>query len=469
MKSLKFFLTILILLTFSPSFSNSIDKAIENTNLKSHSVISVAVKDSKTAENVYSRRAETCLNPASTLKIFTMASALNTLGEKYNFETVVYILDKDLYLKLGGDPLLTKKDLDTLAKNIKQAYGGSIRHFYIDDSIIDKVYYPDGWTVDDFWPNSPKISPYIVDNNTVKINFAIQEIPNGKKNVVINQNDSYKFSFINELTVSDVTKITPSFNYGETSGIVSLRGTVSSDFSADYPVLNTAQFFAVRLRKALDDNGVSYSKPFYPKRVPDDAKRIASFSRPLGEVLTYILSTSNNFGAEVVFKVAGGFWARDNEEYIKSAYLNNGDNKKIVVTPSLGNFENARKMFLDYYKKAGLDVSKVKISDGSGVSRYNTLSANWIADGLVYLNQNSKIKEFLPTADTGTLSRRMRDLKGNLKAKTGTIFGTSSLAGYITSINDVEYVFSIIIQNLEARPSLMKGLEDDIVQSIYYL
>ena len=73
------------------------------------------------------------------------------------------------------------------------------------------------------------------------------------------------------------------------------------------------------------------------------------------------------------------------------------------------------------------------------------------------------------TSGEGTLCRRMRDLAGNLKAKTGTIFGVSSLTGYITSLNSVDYAFAIIIQNFSERASVVKGLEDDIVNGIYFL
>ena len=66
----------------------------------------------------------------------------------------------------------------------------------------------------------------------------------------------------------------------------------------------------------------------------------------------------------------------------------------------------------------------------------------------LYLDKNSKIKDFMMTAGEGTLSRRMKDLEGNLYAKTGTIFGVSSLTGYLTSKMGKEYAFSIIIQNL---------------------
>lgn len=465
MKLLRTVLSAIVLFFgYSIAVANPVTGAIENTNLKRDSIISVSIKELDNNNTVYSRRSETYLNPASSLKVFTMAAALDTLGEKYNFETVVYIDNKDLYLKLGADPLLNYSDLKVLAQKIKAAYGGHIRNFYIDDSIIDKKYYPDGWTVDDFWPNSPKISPYIVDKNTVNVIFSVAADKTGRQSIKITQKDDYKFSFINELEISDKTNIISSLNYGESSGIVSLRGTLAGNLNKRYPVLDTAQFFAFRLRNALDSAGVSYSKPFYPKKVPPSAKRIASFSRPISDVLTHILKTSDNFSTEVVFKAAGAKWAAENNEYIKKLGGKDAD----IVKPE-GNFENAKAMFFDYYNRAGLKQGKINLSDASGVSRYNTLTTSWISNALVYLDKNSKIKDYMMTADEGTLTKRMRDLNGNLRAKTGTIFGVSSLCGYLTSLKGVRYAFSIIIQNFSERASVVKGLEDDIINGIYFL
>ena len=473
LKFLMIFMLVLVLLD-AKAFSaplNPVAKAIENTTLSQDSIISVDIKNVSSGHTVFSRRPNIFLNPASALKVFTMAAALDTLGDEYCFETIAYIdNDKNIYLKLGGDPLLTSSDLNVIAQNLKKAYGGKIKNFYIDDFVIDKVSYPDGWTVDDLWPNSPKISPYIVDGNTVDVDFGIS---NDGKNVIISQNNDYRFSFINELTAGSTTNILPSLNYGEDSGIVSLSGTLSGNITKSFPVLDTAQFFTGKLRKALDNNGISYSRQFYAKRTPVDAKRIASFRRPLREVLCFILKTSDNFAAEVVFKVAAAKWAEKTLNSFETDKAAGEDvkNKSRIATinSSYGTLYNGKLMFFEYYDKAGLDTGKINLKDASGVSRYNALKTSWMVDALIYLDKNSKIREYMITADEGTLKRRMRDLKGNLKAKTGTIFGVSSLVGYVSSMEGVNYAFSIIIQNFGEKSSVVKGLEDDIVHGIYFL
>ena len=58
--------------------------------------------------------------------------------------------------------------------------------------------------------------------------------------------------------------------------------------------------------------------------------------------------------------------------------------KKGAASVSLGTLENAKEMFFDYYKRAGLikDDNKINLSDGSGVSRYNAFTTLWMTDAL---------------------------------------------------------------------------------------
>lgn len=156
-------------------FTGPINDILSSYNFDHDSVISIAVKD-KNGENVYSKNQYKYLNPASALKFFTMAASLNELGEDYKFQTAFY-KDKNnnIYLKLSGDPLLKTADIEQLAKNLKQNHKGKINKIYIDDSVIDMLPYPNGWMSDDIWPNSPKISPYMIDFNTVKVDFLLSE------------------------------------------------------------------------------------------------------------------------------------------------------------------------------------------------------------------------------------------------------------------------------------------------------
>ena len=101
------------------------------------------------------------------------------------------------------------KDLNNLIANLKDL---KINEIYIDDSVFDKTPYPTTWLDEDKWPNQGMITPYIIDNNTVKI--AINRSSLAKK-VDIIQEDEYKIPFINELKIGEKQDIKIARLYGQ--------------------------------------------------------------------------------------------------------------------------------------------------------------------------------------------------------------------------------------------------------------
>ena len=131
--------------------------------------------------------------------------------------------------------------------------------------------------------------------------------------------------------------------------------------------------------------------------------------------------------------------------------------------------KNKYEFQIKYYKDLGFDTDTIKISDGSGVSRYNIFTTDWLSDTLVYLFKNTNIKDYMAVPNVGTLNRRLRFLDGRLWAKTGTLNGVSSLCGLIINEKDKELVFSIIIQNFSEKTSIIKSFEDDLIDEIFKL
>ena len=54
----------------------------------------------------------------------------------------------------------------------------------------------------------------------------------------------------------------------------------------------------------------------------------------------------------------------------------------------------------------------------------------------------------------------------DVRAKTGTINGCSSLCGYVKATNGEIYVFAVITNNHTTGPSKYKGFEDSIAEII---
>ncbi len=429
------------------NFTGPVNDILSSYNFDHDSVISIAVKD-KNGENVYSKNQYKYLNPASALKLFTMAASLNELGGDYKFQTAFY-KDKNnnIYLKLSGDPLLKTADIEQLAKNLKQNHKGKINKIYIDDSVIDMLPYPNGWMSDDIWPNSPKISPYMIDFNTVKVDFLLSE---DKKDLRIVQKSPYKFSFVNKLQTGSKTDFT--FIEDETHNTIDVIGTISSSVTdKPVPVLNPRYFFCQKMNEAINKAGIRFTDKFQFAKTPKDAVLIAKFERPADEVIKHILQTSDNIGAEMVFKVAGGKFANENG-LIKNSAM------------AAGTTQNGINMFINYYQNLGLDPKQVRITDGSGVSRYNAMNVDWMTDALSKIDFD--FEKFLPTGGVGTLDRRLREIKGCVYLKTGTLVGSSSLVGIIKTKDNV-YYYASNIMSYNRNKSLVKAAEDEIIFEIY--
>ena len=99
----------------------------------------------------------------------------------------------------------------------------------------------------------------------------------------------------------------------------------------------------------------------------------------------------------------------------------------------------------------GINSSNLVIKDASGLSKDNRISAEQIAQLLMVINHDPKFAPMiagLPIGgETGTLQHRFVDTAptavGLVRAKTGTLNGTTNLAGFVDS-GDHQYIFVIL-------------------------
>lgn len=126
----------------------------------------------------------------------------------------------------------------------------------------------------------------------------------------------------------------------------------------------------------------------------------------------------------------------------------------------------------DLLQSINLDATQYKIADGSGLSLYNYASAEMLVALLAYAWRTPYIKEHLlfslPVAGVdGTLKKRMTgtEAQGNVCAKTGTVTGISSLAGYLTASNGHKLAFAIINQGVPSS-SIGRAFQDEVCKEL---
>jgi D-alanyl-D-alanine carboxypeptidase/D-alanyl-D-alanine-endopeptidase (penicillin-binding protein 4) len=116
----------------------------------------------------------------------------------------------------------------------------------------------------------------------------------------------------------------------------------------------------------------------------------------------------------------------------------------------------------------GLDSDNYQIADGSGLSLYNYVSPELLVRFLNFAFSKPEIYTHLypalPVAGVdGTLSKRMLDTPAynNVHAKTGTVTGISSLAGYLTARNGHILSFCIMNQGV-SQGRLRRDFQDEV-------
>lgn len=163
---------------------------------------------------------------------------------------------------------------------------------------------------------------------------------------------------------------------------------------------------------------------------------VYSISPTTKEIMNWFLQWSDNLLSERMARLAA-----------KSAG-NEFNEKGVAVT------------FSSLLIEMGIDPSKIIIKDASGLSRENKVTAKVLAELLYKVHSDpvlSTMIEGLPVGgQTGTLRSRYLETApeavGLVKAKTGTLTGTVSLAGYVHS-GDREYAFAVIADQIQRTNS----------------
>lgn len=235
-------------------------------------------------------------------------------------------------------------------------------------------------------------------------------------------------------------------------GVDTLRGHIYADISMKEPVewgegwcwdddnprltplsIGRQDTFTECLMRELQNIGIVLQNVTIGEAVcPANARLICPCFHPIDKVLERMMKKSDNFFAEAVFYQIA---ASTGKPLCKAT--------------------DASTIVRQLIRRIGLGSKSYRIADGSGLSLYNYVSAELETMLLRYAWRNSAIYEHLapslPIAGVdGTLEKRMRGTvaQGNVRAKTGTLTGISSLAGYCTAANGHQLCFSIINQGV---------------------
>ena len=425
-----------------------LDSLLFNDPMLKTSEVGISVFDLTTGEQLFQYQDEKLYRPASTEKVVTSVSALATLGTEYTMNTRLQYtgqiegdtLKGNLYLIGGFDPEFMDEDLDSLVDVIARS---GIRYIAdtlaADVSMTDSIYWGNGWSWDDV-PASfqPYMSPLMLNRGCVDVTVIPTQKDSLPQVSCVPVSNYYQVDNDGVSQQSQVGPLKITRNWLHHGNLIHISGNVTKETTRTLSIYDSKEFFFHTFTQRLKERGVGFNQTAFADCPENDSLTVVTLlftlERPIGEVLKQMMKESDNLCAESMF-----YHMAMNHAQHKRVSDNDG-------TDAINHFIK---------EKLGLNPDYYNIVDGSGVSLYNYISPRLLLEYLKYAYYHADIfqpfYEALPIAGVdGTLEHRMKKGKAyrNVHAKTGTVTGVSSLAGYAKAPNGHQLAFSIINQNV---------------------
>jgi len=410
-----------------------------------HDSLSIHVEDVDTGEVVLQWLAGEPRNPASTMKLLTTLVALDTLGPAYRWKTNVYALgeisdgrlDGDLLLRGQGDPFLVTERVWQMLRAIRRLGIDEITG----DLLIDDSYFDTG----DYDPGAFDRRPlraYNVAPNALLMNFKVVRYwfePNGSK-VTVRLDPA-----LDNLRIDNRLRVVKAPCRGYQRGIAITTNADNDEviFSGRFPsgcrryamdrTVLTHNEFAYGLFKTLwQESGGVFEGGWKNATASDEDEPVLSFeSLPLADMITSVNKHSNNVMARQLL-------------YTLSA--------EVLGAP--GTESGGREVISSWLSDNKLELSKLAVENGAGLSRESRITAADMAMLLRFAWKQPYMPEYLAsmslTGVDGTLSRRFRnsDLAGKAHLKTGSLDHVTAIAGYLQSRSGRRFAV-VALQNFE--------------------
>ena len=434
-----------------------------NRNASTGAIFSARVIDLQTARELYSRDADRPMIPASNMKLFTTAAALDFLGADYRFKTYLAIDGQDLWIigtgdPATGDPRMAKAAgkkptalFDDWADALQKRGVTRIASVVYFDRALD-----DQW-VHPIWNKSFLIDWYAAPVSGLNFNdncIDIKVIPPAKLEVVP---PTQGVRINNELIPNG--NFPPTIERAPKVNIFTITGpaTRPTDLESK-PVVDPGAFFVDAMRTHLAARGLDISGPMRRAESFDPSllsrpKLIAVHETPMKDLLFRLNKNSQNLFAEALCKILGrAFEAAQGHDLP-------------------GSWESGGRAVGAFFAKYAITPNGFRLIDGSGLARENRITARITTDTLSVMFHHPAgqfYRESLSVAgQDGTLAKRMLDLNGRVFAKTGYIGGVRTLSGYIQTRSGRWLSFSILFNQVPGPVKAFEDLQDEAVHLLY--
>ncbi|MBI2346166.1 MAG: D-alanyl-D-alanine carboxypeptidase [Deltaproteobacteria bacterium] len=322
--------------------------------------------------------------PASTIKIATAACALRELGSDYRFATEIYQTEEGrLIVKGYGDPLLISEEIALMAAKLRRQGIRQVRGIGLDNTYFSSDIVIDGV--------ERSANPFDAMNSALLANFNtvhVRKFPGGRAESAEAQTP------LTPLAAQMVRRLP----------VGTHRINISSDSG------KALQYVGELLAAYLTQEGVSVSGEIARGKVPPLARLVHRHlsSHPLPDILRGMLEHSTNLTANQLFLSMGA------HRFGAPATVEKGVR---VMTACL---------------REQVGWRNFQIAEGSGLSRQTLVTPRQMMQLLRYF---APYKGLLPVKEEVFM------------AKTGTLNGANTFAGYFPIGNGGEARFVILVND----------------------
>ncbi len=443
------------------SITDAVNRFATNTCFEGAS-IGVVVADAKNGKLLATHNPHIALTPASCQKLITTATVLKLLGADYRFKTSISIngsvqngaIKGNLTINGFGDPTLQskyfKRDkpivyqlIDVLKQQLITAIDGKI----IANTDYFSAAIPRTWIWEDignYYGAVPHAINYRDNLYTLFFESGKAETP-AKITAIVPNNTGLVFE--NRVKSSVINKDLAYIFGGDVSNKRRIEGTIPqyrNNFKVKGALLHPEVCLINDLRQELKKHGIAVAGRNITVK---NKKTLHIFYSPkLADIVKITNQKSINlFADNLLFAIA--------KKQTGSADWNIGC-----------------KAVLDYWASQGVETKRVKLLDGSGLSHFNTVSADFFNSILCKMVADSSFVNSLPVAGkSGTLKYfgRNSSFSSDFKAKTGSMTGVRTYSGYLKNSKGKTLTVTILINNYFCDSKIVKQKVESLIEDLW--
>ncbi len=402
-------------------------------------------------------------NPASVMKMVTTWTALSDLGPDYTWRTGFFArgggrvdaqgsLSGPLYLKAGGDPLLTIQELWGLLRELRLRGIKNLSEVIVDRSRFGRVGTDPG-EFDGAADRPYNASPDAMMVGLGAVRLLFQPDRQARKWIPIIDPPVQGIRISGDIKWSNVvcpgspsiaTQIVPSGR----DIVVNVSGTAAGscgEFSVYRLALSQPDYFSALFQMLWKELGGTLAKGVREGKVPSSAESVVWHeSESLADTIRQINKQSNNVMARTLFLTLGA------ERFGAGA------------TPETG-----ARATLAVLQEQKVDTRGWSLDNGAGLSREGRVTAGGLAGMLDTAWRSALMPEFISSLAIagvdGTVRRRLRgdDVKGMAHLKTGTLRDVRAMAGYVLGASGKRYILVSIVN--DERSAGVRAFYDSLV------